>query len=117
MSEHHDLPASSAPPTAPAPVPHEQPQVKHETLPAATTPPSSVAATAAAATAAVGATPMNGSASSGETLVCEWGDCKQQLPSAEALYVSFLAGSLTRSADQPRNTSASAMSVGKAPTT
>lgn len=89
MSEHLDLPASSAPPTAPAAaVNHEQPPVKQESLPVAT-PPSSVAAAAAAATAAVGAAPLNGSTPPGESLVCEWGDCKQQLPSAEALYVSY----------------------------
>ena len=70
---HQEAPATTA--TAPAP--------------ASSTPPSTVAATAAAATAAVGATPMNGATSPGESLVCDWGNCRQVLPSAESLYVSF----------------------------
>lgn len=99
MSESNGLPLTTSTMAAPvsAPAPQEQPVVQQEAsttaatapAPATTTPPSTVAATAAAATAAVGATPMNGAASPGESLICDWGNCKQVLPSAEALYVSF----------------------------
>lgn len=99
MSEHNGLATSSASVPAPvaAPVSQEQQLLKHEdptTTQAAhatvtTAPPSTVAATAAAATAAVGAAPANGTASPGESLACEWGQCGQVLPNAEALYVSM----------------------------
>lgn len=85
------MPPASAAPAAPPAVPQDQHLPKQEPLPAASTPPSSVAATAAAATAAVGATPMNGNAGPvGENLICDWGECKQQMPNAEALYVCLL---------------------------
>lgn len=130
MSENNNtVPPISTPQDAPAPV-HEQ-APSHPIAQVPTTTPASVTATAAAATAAVNNS-LNGG---GEQLPCQWVGCSEKCPSAEALYVSCpltlprvifrrqamdVSGVATLAnevAPQYRNTSASAMSAVRAPTT
>lgn len=114
MSENN-IPQTSTPQAAPAPVP----VTNEQTHPVSQIPaPASVTATAAAATAAVNSS-MNGA---GEQLPCQWVGCTEKSPTAEALYVSLaIAASVLRSVlmtfGDKRNTCASAMSVARVPIT